>query len=186
MSLPAIRRDGRSYLAMDAGVACAANRRITTSSRKLGGGCECYRGRMGGRHQKNAEAKGFTGRQQRALTLLAAGGLKKDAAREVGVHPQAVSEWMRQPHFRAALDSMRAQLVRCAMDHLSNMTVASLGAIHDVLHHGSPALRLRAAMYTLDRVLQMEGAQALSSASAFDMELSPEDLLAEIGISDGN
>lgn len=141
---------------------------------------------MTGRKRKGAEDNQLTNRQQRALVALAAGRLKKQAARDAGVHPQAVSEWLRQPHFRAALDSMGTQLVQCAFDNLRDMTVASLRTLREVLDNGSPALRLRAAMYTVDRVLQLHGAQALGQQPAIDMELSPEDLLAEIGIANGN
>lgn len=154
--------------------------------KKLGSTFGCYFVRMGGRHQKNPEEKKLTTRQRRALISLAAGSLHKSAAREAGVHPQCVSAWLREPHFRAALDNMRQELVRHAVESLNTMMVASLRSVQDVLDHGTPALQLRAAMFILDRVLEMQGPKAVAPARSLDIDLDAEDVLAQIGIANGD
>jgi hypothetical protein len=61
----------------------------------------------------------------RPLSVLAGGGLKKEPADKAGVHPQAVSEWLKQPHFREALDLLRVELLEHAMEEVRNTLVKS-------------------------------------------------------------
>jgi hypothetical protein len=135
---------------------------------------------------KEPEANTLTGRQQRALFALAAGDLKKNAAEEAGVCPQAISEWLRQPHFRNALDAIRTQLAATAIEELKSMTSLSLRCLRQAQEEGPPALRLKAAMYTLDRVLLMQHGEPNPEVFATGQELTSETVLTMLGmVSDG-
>lgn len=122
------------------------------------------------RIQKKTEAtvQGLTGKQATALLALASGKLKKDAAEVAGVHPQAVSEWLKQPHFRQTLDSIRGELIEKAAADLRTLTTDSLTALGEAVRGDQPALRLKASMYVLDRLL------ALPAPSGNELEIDAD------------
>ena len=94
----------------------------------------------------------LSGRQVTALIALAGGRLKREAAEAAGVHPQAVSEWLRSANFRTALDSMRSALLNRASAQLEELVQDSIWALRDSLANGSPSIRLKSSMYVLDKV----------------------------------
>jgi len=135
-----------------------------------------------GRNQKKGEVVALSGPQHKALTALAAGHLKKDAAAEAGVCPQAVSEWLKQPHFQAALESLRSELLSNAAIQLRAMTATAIYALRETLESGPPPARLRAAIYVLDRLI---AGQAGPDAAPLEPEskVSTERILQAIGFS---
>jgi hypothetical protein len=98
------------------------------------------------------------------------------------VHPQAISEWLKQPHFHAALDSLRTELINQATEQIKALTAESVHVLRDVLRSGNPALRLRAAMYTLDRVLLVAESERGGRSTTLGPEVDAERLLDSIGI----
>ena len=137
---------------------------------------------MTGRNTKKGEVVALSGPQHKALMALAAGHLKKAAAAEAGVCPQAVSEWLRQPHFQAALESLRGELVSNATLQLRAMTATAIYALRETLESGPPPARLRAAMYVIDRLI---AGQAVRDDAVLDPDsnVSTEKILQAIGFS---
>ena len=107
--------------------------------------------------------------------------MKREVAEESGVYPQRVSEWLRQPHFQTALDSTRTQLTNAAMRELRAMTASSVSSLREILESGTQGLRLRAAMYTLDRLLSAGGG-AKEGGITFQPDLDEENILHAIGL----
>jgi hypothetical protein len=138
---------------------------------------------MTGRNRKEGElVPAMTGRQHTALLALAAGHLKKEAAEKAGVCPQAVSEWLKQPHFQAALESLRGELLSNATLQLRAMTATAISALRETLETGPAPARLRAAMYVLDR---MAASQPVRDEIQPDpgSDVSTEKILQAIGFS---
>ena len=107
---------------------------------------------------KNHEADeaSLTSQQATALPLLASGAKKKDAAAVAGVCPQTISEWLREAHFCAALQSMREELTALAAARLGEAADAAVFTILELMKSANETIRLKAATYILDRVLLLQ------------------------------
>lgn len=55
-------------------------------------------------------------KQQQAICLLADGAMSKDVAETVGVTPETVSVWKRDPEFQACLNRLKYELMDVARD----------------------------------------------------------------------
>jgi|SRR5882672_1111403 len=135
---------------------------------------------MTGSNQKKDEVVLLTGPQHKAVLALAAGHLKKEAAEQAGVHPQAISGWLKQPHFQAALDSLRGELVSRAGLELRAMTATAVFTLRELLENGAQPTRLRAAMFVLDRLLAAQRAQQINEPEP-PPEVSTEKILEAMG-----
>src|SRR4051794_6604293 len=134
---------------------------------------------MTGKNQKKGEVIALSGPQHKAVMMLAAGHLKKEAAEKAGVCPQAVSEWLKKPHFQAALDGLRGELVSHAALQLRSMAATAICSLREVLEIGPPPARLRAAMFVLDRLVAGQVATDESRLNA-DPDLNTEKILQAI------
>jgi hypothetical protein len=131
---------------------------------------------------KNHEADEvfLTPQQATALPLLASGAKKKDAAATVGVCPQTISMWLREPHFSAALRTQREKLTALASERLRDATEAAVDTVLDLMQSGSEAIKFKAATYILDRVVLLD-----SNGTLPNPQPSCEDslgLLAALGV----
>ena len=124
----------------------------------------------------------LSGPQLSALCVLAGGGRKVEAAEAAGVHPQRLSEWLRLPHFRAALDDSREELVAQASNELRSLAQESVATLRDVLRTGAPTVRLRAAAYVLDRVLLIARTGIDGAAEQAEGEIELQRFLCALGL----
>lgn len=88
-----------------------------------------------------------------ALPLLAAGAKKKEAAAAAGVCAQTVSDWLRAPHFAAALQDKRDELNALASARLAELSDAAVTTVRNLLTGGAEATRLKAAIFVLERMI---------------------------------
>lgn len=124
----------------------------------------------------------LTASQCSAITVLAGGGLKKDAAAAANVTPQTVSVWLGQPVFRAGLDATRQELAASCRATLKEAANAAVRAILELLSSESDATRLKAACYVLDRLILI-GETAPDELSESDVrKVDVQKLMAAIGV----
>jgi hypothetical protein len=97
----------------------------------------------------------LTDAQGVAVPLLASGAKKKDVAAAAGVSAEAVSEWLRQPHFAAALEARRSGLCAVAGERLSEATDQAITTLLGLMKSGKETTRLKAATFLLQQVLAM-------------------------------
>ena len=132
---------------------------------------------MNRRNRKKGEVATLTGPQHTAVMALAAEHLKKEAAEKAGVCAQSISTWLREPHFQAALDSLRGELVSHATLQLRSMTATAILASREILESGADPARLRAATYVLDKLIASQVAAQPDPVP----EVSTEEVLQAIG-----
>ena len=130
--------------------------------------------------RKKAEGGSLSGAQWKAVTALAGGSLKGEAAKRAGVHPQTLSQWMKQDEFRVALDSLRSQSTEQVLEQMQSILQESLASIREMVKSGPPPLRLKAAMYTIDRLILLRYRDG--TAPNENGELNGERLLATLGL----
>lgn len=89
-------------------------------------------------------------RNELIVAALAEGSTYKEAARLAGVNPKTVQRRMSLPAFAQAVAERRSERMGAIAGRLAQLTTAGMDTIADVLEHGTPQERLRAARMTLD------------------------------------
>lgn len=90
-------------------------------------------------------------KQAKAAEIIAAGELKKVAAEKVGVTPQTISEWLKQPAFEAYVNGLKLAALEAARDRMQYLAGEAVRTIEALLgQEEPPATRLKAAQMVLD------------------------------------
>lgn len=84
----------------------------------------------------------------KAVALIMAGKSQAEAAREVGVTPKTMVEWMRDPEVRERIDEAAASVIGAAREKLERAAVEAAQSLIDAANAGE----WRAACALLDRV----------------------------------
>lgn len=93
-------------------------------------------------------------KQLRAAELLAAGRLGCEVAEELGITPETVSHWKKQPVFEARYNLIREEIQFAALDSLRGITGLAVTTLADIMKTSkSEETRRRAAV----NVLQLLG-----------------------------
>lgn len=96
----------------------------------------------------------LSAKQQKAIVLLAAGELKKDTAKAVGVTPQTMSQWLRNLEFQACLNALKMEQIESARTSLQAMAKEATQSLAEVMRKAdSYETRRRAAL----DILKMNG-----------------------------
>ncbi len=90
-------------------------------------------------------------RQHLALRLLATGESACAAAEGAGVTPQTISEWRKQPLFRAALAAMLYEADREALDALYILRSKAIERLAGVLDVPEPGAVMKAIQLVLEK-----------------------------------
>ena len=127
----------------------------------------------------------FLDRQRLGATLIASGSQQIDVARQLGITPQTVCGWMKQPQFQAMVQTEQVQLtegIRASVRGLGRKALATVEAI--MFDEGAPAaVRLKAACTILDRIEAGDPRQGLtnlwtpSPSAVSDFELAEQMLM---------
>ena len=91
-------------------------------------------------------------RKRAGVAALVSGLSKQEAAATVGVRPQTVSRYMREPLFRAALAEAQDQGLGQVTRRMSAGATTALDVLHQVMKDSAmpSAVRVRAALGWLD------------------------------------
>lgn len=104
-------------------------------------------------HPNNSKLSGLTPKQIKVLPLVACGTSQNKITNKVDINRQTLTAYMKDQKFQDAVSELRAESLREAKLALSNLAMASIQTLSDVLHNSpSDALRLRASMYILDQL----------------------------------
>lgn len=100
--------------------------------------------------------KSVTGRQKRLIDALLSGQSVTAACQQIGVSRNTAYRWMRQPHFKQALQASEAELTEQAMRRLLSMQAEAVDALQAILSSQSvpPGQKLRAVEVALGQVLR--------------------------------
>lgn len=76
----------------------------------------------------------LNGKQTRAAGLLARGMSCADTAKEVGVSPQTISAWKKDPEFEATVNSLKWEVLETARDQLRTLVPDAVKALQDLVN----------------------------------------------------
>lgn len=89
-------------------------------------------------------------KQLKASALIGGGTPKKTAAESVGVTPQTVSEWMRQPAFLSAVNRAKHQMMKDTQDCYRALATDAVTTMQDLMQNSTDEnVRLRAAVQVI-------------------------------------
>ncbi len=91
--------------------------------------------------------QGLTPRQTKAVALLALGNLKQDVAKEVGIDPGTLSDWLQQPRFVGELNKLQLEILESARSKLHSATETAADTLIEIMKtEKNPEARRKAAM----------------------------------------
>ena len=122
----------------------------------------------------------LTARQRAAIAGLSAGLDKQDVAATVGVRPQTISRYMRDPLFVAALREAQGDILGQVTRRMTDGANQALDVLQSVMKDKamSPSVRVRAALGWLD--------QAWRARELNDIEERLADLERRVADANGN
>lgn len=91
--------------------------------------------------------EGLTEQQVRALTALARGRTREEAAKEAGVCERTIYYWLQDPLFRSGLEELQQTYFRALLAGLSSAALNAVRYLNSVVtgKEAGDALRIRAA-----------------------------------------
>lgn len=95
-------------------------------------------------------------KQGQAVVLLAMGKACKDVAASLGVTPETISRWKREPHFLAGLNQLRHDLFDTARDQLLFAAPEAVTAVKQLLNSANQQMKLEAAKLILKMVTDLD------------------------------
>ncbi len=95
----------------------------------------------------------LTPKQTKALPLLAAGEPAVKVSKKLKISKQQISEWKHDSNFTSALENIRRDAFSEANKALAGLALDAVQTVQDLmLNAESEQVRLRAAMYAIDRL----------------------------------
>lgn len=96
----------------------------------------------------------WTPKQNEAIACLARGGKWEEAARAAGVHIQTISNWMRKPEFKQAIDQYSQKSIarreKTVESLMSSLEVEALRTLQDLMQNAQKESdRIKAAQVVL-------------------------------------
>ena len=79
------------------------------------------------------------------------GATEIEIAKAVGIKPVTLRDWKKRSEWAAAICELRAQQRHFAFDRLATMTSRAVGAIEECLKSDNDAVKLKAAVWVLER-----------------------------------
>lgn len=132
----------------------------------------------------NAQSSPLRGRPRisptirlQALELLAAGHNQKSTATKLGISPDSVAKWQKDPDFQKQVDERRGFLIGDYRQSLNLLVPKAIVALHDILAAGNAAARIKA----IDLILRSAGVLGSDQAQG-NVTVSGEIKFNPIGI----
>ncbi len=129
----------------------------------------------------------LTPQQEQAIAALLAYPTKRDAARSLSMSERTLGSWLALPHFQAALEQARSEMMQEAMNYVKSQAVTSLKTIVQIRDNKKThaAIRLKAALSLAGCLLatKSEDAPGQAETSSADVSLAAyltPDELAEL------
>ena len=109
------------------------------------------------------DISGLTYRQQAALPIVALAPTIAQAARSAGIGESTLRRWLSDPAFSHHLDRLRQEVAHLASKELQSLMPLCVSVLADALRSPDPALRLRAARYTISSIARFSEAERLAA-----------------------
>ena len=100
-------------------------------------------------NERKIDISSLSPRQQAALPIVAALPTIVQAARAANVGESTLRRWLTDPAFSSCIDELRRQSANIARQKLLALTPLCVSVLADAMRDPDPAIRLRAANYTL-------------------------------------
>lgn len=111
--------------------------------------------------------KRLSPRQQLAAHALGMGASQRAVAREQGINRSTLARWMAKPEFQAAIEELRADVRRAALDQLTTHVLPrAVRKIADVLDQETPAASASAQLKAAELAMRGSGALAVAGSEA--------------------
>jgi len=95
----------------------------------------------------------LTEKQVMAIPLLVAGKTARCVAKEIGVAPQTISEWRKEPKFEAKLNESKWNCLRESLDQLRSAASRAVSNLAEISEHAeNEETRRKACMNILEMV----------------------------------
>lgn len=113
-------------------------------------------------------SKKVTPRQHKTIEALLTSGDRRAACAAAGISAQTLYRWLKQPHFRQALQQAEGEALQALQRRLTALGDMAVGVLGDTMSdpQARPSERLRAADVTLSRLLQLREMVALEERVA--------------------
>lgn len=84
-------------------------------------------------------------KKSQAVMLLASGKKAKEAAEDLGVSPETISVWRREPEFEAEINCLRLESLQAARTQLQSLAVEAVSTLQVLMSDAkSDSIRLKA------------------------------------------
>ncbi len=108
-------------------------------------------------------------RVERAAQMVYLTGAREvEVAEALGIKPTTLRDWKRRPEWGRAVAALKEAQDRLAADRLALMTEKAVSALEQSLASANPTVRLKAAIWVLERSDMGAGAEA---PSEFELHL---------------
>ena len=107
------------------------------------------------------ESADFAGKRQHAALLLVAGFSIVQAAKQAGVGPRTIHNWLAKPEYRAYINRLRDGYVDEALGRLTTAATRAVDTLVGLLQSPTPSIRLRSATSILDLLIKIRGHKEL-------------------------
>ncbi len=104
----------------------------------------------------------LTFRQQAALAVIAHAPTRAEAARLAGVGESTLRRWFTNPSFRRQVDLVRQESTTRVSQEVQKLLPLCISVFADAMQSPDPALRLRAARYSLSLIVRLGDADKLN------------------------
>ncbi len=123
----------------------------------------CHNPAAPGKNSPLVDLSDLTFRQQAALPVIALSPSIAQAARLSGIGESTLRRWLADPAFRSQIDQVRQEAAHSAAQELQRLMPLCASVFADAMQSSDPALRLRAARYTLSFILRISEMEKLSN-----------------------
>lgn len=97
--------------------------------------------------------------KQKAIPFLLSCKDYSQASKEIGVSESQIFEWLKDPEFKAELDSLRNEIIEEAVNILKSSTVKAVTALRDLLDSSNEVVRRGVANDILNHVVKFKELQ---------------------------
>ena len=92
----------------------------------------------------------LTPKQETAAVLIASGKSCRDTAKDIGIKPETISQWRKNPYFEALVNELKMEALEGAREQLRNLSAEAVSGLKDLMENSkSDSVKLKACVEIL-------------------------------------
>lgn len=120
-------------------------------------------------------------KQEIAALRVASGEKLKDIAKDLDISAATMSNWQKDPHFVAAVNANRKELLKYSSDRLASLAAIAMDSLEDLVKSDDHKVRFQAIKLIMEaNGLIGDSDQALMRYGAWIGPTSPEGVMKEL------